>query len=128
MPCGATHSILPVNLLPICRWFLGDVLEIAAGLARGQTPYAIATRIGESLASIRNLKAWIGRAGAVILTLTRGAGYLDPLLQSPTPTTSVATLSLASLWPSWRKFTHSFFRTFYPARFPVSLTHTILTG
>ncbi len=126
-PCGATHSILPENLLPICRWFLGDVLEIAASLAEGKTRYAIATRIGESLACIRNLNAWIGRAGDAVQVLTRGTGHLDPLPPGPTPTTSVAMLTLARLWPSWREFTHSFSRAFYPARFPGSPTHTILT-
>ncbi len=127
-PCGATHSILPENLLPICRWFLADVLEIAASLAQGQTLYAIAKRIGESLACIRNLKAWIGRAGAAILYLTLGAGHLDSQPQCPPPTTSVSLLSLARFWLSWGKFTHSFSRAFYPARFSVLPTHTILTG
>lgn len=127
-PCGATHSILPENLLPICRWFLGDVAAIAASLVQGKTLYAIAKRIGESLACIRNLKAWIDRAGAAILYLTFGAGHMDSQPQRPTPTTSVSMLNLARLWPSWRKFTHSFSRAFYPSRFPVSPAHTILTG
>lgn len=103
------------------------MLEIAMSLAQGQTLYAIAKRVGKSLAGIRNLNAWIYRAGDAVQVLTRGAGHLDPLPLCPTPTTSVAMLTLARLWPNWREFTHSFSRAFYPARFPASITHTILT-
>ncbi len=104
------------------------MLEIAASLAQGQTFYAIAMRVGESLASIRNLNAWFGRAGDTVQVLARGAGHLDPLTPGPTPTTSLAMLALFRMWPSWQKFTHSLSRAFYLARFPVSPTHTILTG
>lgn len=126
--CGRTHSILPKNLFPICRWWLDDILKICAWFADGESIYAIAKRLGESPSSLRNLKAWVVGAGATILELTLGANLLEETPPRATPTTTRTSISLVRLWPTWTTFTHSFSRAFYPKRFLFLPTHTILTG
>ena len=126
-PCGSTHSILPDCLLPICRWWIGDILKIAKCLALGETAYAIAKSLCESLASLVHLKAWIAKAADVIEVLAREIGALDAT-PPPAPRTSGSRLTLTYLWPTWAAFTYSFSRTLYPKRFPLRSTHTILTG
>jgi hypothetical protein len=126
-PCRATHSILPENLLPISRWWLGDILDIAGRLASGETAYAISKGIGESVSSLRRLKVWIAMANEVITALAREMGLLDPMPPRPLPASDSA-MALMSLWPAWPEFAHAFSRAFYPKRFPLWGTHTILTG
>lgn len=125
IPCHSTHSKLPDNVLPIYRWRLSDILEIGERFARGDTAYAIAKRLGESLFSLLNLRAWLTKAGALVETLAREMGLLD---QAPAPANAGAALTLACLWPTWPEFTHVFSRAFYPKRFSLLTSHTILTG
>ena len=114
-------------MLPISRWWLGDILDIAGRLENGETAYAIAKRIGESASSLRRLKVWMAMANEVITTLAREMGLLDPM--PPRPSSVLRSpMALMSCWPSWLEFTHSFSRAFYPKRFPLWSTHTILTG
>jgi hypothetical protein len=118
---------LPENLLPISRWWLGDILGIAGRLASGETAYAISKGIGESISSLRRLKVWIGAAAVVVVVLAREIGLLDSA-PPPLPLKRSDALSLANRWPSWSAFTHAFSRVSYPKRFPLLSTHTILTG
>lgn len=114
-------------MLPISRWWLVDILDIAGRLANGETVYAISKGIGESVSSLRRLKVWIGAAAVVVVVLAREIGLLDSTPPPLLPKRSDA-LSLANRWPSWPAFTHTFSRAFYPKRFPLWSTHTILTG
>jgi hypothetical protein len=125
--CRATHSILPENTLPICRWRLRDILDIAVRFSNGETAYAISKGIGESESSLRRLKVWMAKATEVIAALARELEPLAPTPPAPPPT-SGAGLTLAYRWPTWAAFTHAFSRTLYPKRFPLSVSHTILTG
>jgi hypothetical protein len=125
IPCHSTHSKLPDNLLPVCRWQLSDLLEIGECFAKGASAYAIAKRLGESLFSLLNLRAWLTKAGALVETLAREMGLLD---QAPPPANAGAALTLAYRWPTWPELTHVFSRAFYPKRFPLLTSHTILTG
>lgn len=93
----------------------------------GETAYAIAKSLCESLASLRYLKAWIAEAGMVAAVLAREMGLLDATPRR-SPPTSGAGLTLAYQWPIWATFTYPFSRTLYPRRFPLRRTHTILTG
>jgi hypothetical protein len=94
----------------------------------GETAYAIARSLCESLASLVHLKAWIAKAGAVVAALAREIGLMDAEPPRPTTTGPGEALALACRFPRWAKFTHSFSRTFYPKRFPLRSSHTILTG
>lgn len=125
LPCRSTHSRLPDDLLPVCRWQLKDILEIGECFARGDSAYAIAKRLGESLSSLLNLRAFATKAGALVKTLAREMGLLE---KAPPPVNEGANLALAYRWPSWVEFTHVFSRAFYPKRFPLFPPHTILTG
>lgn len=127
-PCKATHSLLPHNLLPICRWWLGDILRIAARLTQGESAYSIARSLCESLAGVLYLKVWLKEAGSVVLALTREEGLFEMTPPRPAPTDCMEALALTGLWPSWPAFTRAFSRAFYPKRFPLWSTHTILTG
>lgn len=127
-PCGGTHSILPDSLLPICRWRLGDILIIAVRFAMGETAYAISKSLGESLAGLLHLKGWIAKADAVVAALAREMGLMDAEPPRPTTPRPGEALALADRFPTWRAFTHAFSRAFYPKRFPLRSTHTILTG
>jgi hypothetical protein len=81
-----------------------------------------------SLAALRNLKAWISKAGPTVLALTREQGLLDKLPQAPPPASAAAALTLAYCFSSWPAFTHSFSRRLYPKRFPIFRSHVNLTG
>ena len=115
---------MPDGLPPISRWNWSDILRIGGQLAI-QTPYAVAKSVGESLASLVRLKSWIVKAGALVETLTRERGLLD---QASPPANAGAALTLAYRWPTWSEFTHIFSHAFYPKRFPLLTSHTILTG
>jgi hypothetical protein len=127
-PCKGTHSILPKNLLPICRWFLGDILVIIKRFDQGESAYAIARSIGESLASLLHLKTWLKTAAATVERLARESGLLDTLPPRPISNDGGNRLKLTSLWPTWSEFAYSFSRSFYPKRFPFFKPHIILTG
>lgn len=127
-PCKATHSILPKNLPPICRWWLHDILDIAEIFAKGISAYAISKSLCESLSSVLHLRTWLIKSGPVVLALTREQGLLDTAPARPVPTGHGEALALASCWPTWSAFTHDFSRTLYLKRFPLRSTHTILTG
>lgn len=114
--------------MPICRWWLGDTLKIAERFAQGETAYAIARSLFKSLASLLHLKGWIVKAGAVIDALAREMGLMDAEPPRPIASGPGEALALAFRFPSWPKFTHFFSRTFYPKRFPLLTSHTILTG
>lgn len=126
--CGKTHGVLPNLLPPICRWFWEDILRIAPRLSAGESVYSIAKAIRVSLAALRNLKAWISRAGPTILALTREQALWDALPQPTPPTCAAAALTLAYRFSSWPAFAHSFSRVFYPKRFPLCPSHVNLTG
>jgi Domain of unknown function (DUF6431) len=127
-PCGGTHSILPDGLLPICRWHLGNLLVIVKRFSRGETAYAIARSLLESLASLLHLKGWLANAGALLEILARECGLLVQAPPRPPPANAGAALTLAYRWPTWPEFAHVFSRAFYPKRFPLLSSHTILTG
>jgi hypothetical protein len=127
VPCGATHSVLPAGLLPICRWWLGDILDIAERLAQGETAYAIARSLGESLAVLVHLKRWIAKAGAIVAVLAREMGLMDAEPPRPVAKHPGEALALARRFSSWRTFTYGFSHAFYPARFPLRSPHMILT-
>lgn len=127
-PCKATHSILPKNLLPVCRWWLKDILDIAGMFAKGISAYAIAKSLPESLSSVLRLITWLTKAGPAILALTREEGLLDMAPTQTLPAGSGDALVLVSRWPTWPAFTFVFSRTLYPKRFPLWSAHTILTG
>lgn len=114
--------------MPICRWWRDDIFEIANRLAHGETAYAIARSLRESLTSLLHLKDWIARAGVVATVLAREMGFMDAEPPRPASTRPSEALALARRFSSWPKFTHVFSRTFYPKRFPLRSTHTILTG
>ncbi|MDQ3003593.1 MAG: hypothetical protein M3Y08_20335 [Fibrobacterota bacterium] len=123
------HAFHPTRLsLPISRWWLGDILTIAKRFAEGETAYAIARCLFESLASLRHLKVWLDMAGAVVAALFREMGLMDAEPPRPAATGFGEALTLAIRWPNWPDFTHAFSRAFYPKRFPLWSTHTILTG
>lgn len=114
--------------MPICRWWLNDLLKIAERLAEGETAYAIAKSLCESLASVVHLKRWIAKAGVVASVLAREMGLMDaepPLSTATRPGDGLAWSSRFSRWPI---FTHAFSRAFYPTRFPLRSSHMILTG
>lgn len=94
----------------------------------GETAYAIARSLFESLASLLHLKFWIVKAGAVIVVLARELGLLDAEPPRPATTGTGEALAMARRFSSWPPFTHFFSRTFYPKRFPLLTSHTILTG
>jgi hypothetical protein len=112
----------------ICRWWLHDILDIAEMFAKGISAYAISKSLCETLSSVLHLRSWLIKAGPVVLALTREQGILDMAPDRPVPTGSGAALALACRWPTWPTFTHAFSRTFYPKRFPLRSSHTILTG
>lgn len=114
--------------MPVCRWWLGDILLISKRFAQGETAYAIAKSLGESLASLLHLKDWIAKAAAVIAALAREMGLLDASPPRPAARHPGEALVLARRFPSWATFTHCFSRAFHPARFPVRSSHMILTG
>lgn len=80
------------------------------------------------MTSLLHLKGWIDKAGTVIAALAREWGLLDAEPPRPAATRTGEALALARRFPSWPKFTHFFSRTFYPKRFPLLTSHTILTG
>jgi hypothetical protein len=94
----------------------------------GESAYAIAVSICESLASLIHLKGWIAKAGAVVLALTREMGLMDAEPPRPTPTRPGEALALAGGFSSWPVFTLAFSCVLYPKRFPLRSSHTILTG
>ena len=94
----------------------------------GESAYAIAKSLCESLASLLRLKSWMGNATLVITSLTREMGILDSVPPRPAPVGTSEALLRSLLWPTWPAFTHAFSRTLYPMRFPLTSTHTILTG
>ncbi len=102
-------------------------MNIAVRFANGESAYAISKGIGESESSLRRLKSWMDKAAVVIAFLAREIGLRDSVPPLPRPISS-AVIALARRWPTWPAFTHSFSRTFYPKRFPLSPSHTILTG
>lgn len=114
--------------MPICRWWLGDILKIVGRLAEGETAYAIARSLGESLAGLVHLKRWIAKASAVVASLAREMGLLDAEPPRPAATDPGEALALACRFSSWPSFTHAFSRVLYPKRFSLWSTHTILTG
>ncbi len=126
--CGKTHAVLPPFLPPLCRWFWKDILPIARRLSTGESAYSIAKTIRVSLAVLLNLKAWILKAGPMILALTREAGLLDEAPPRPAPASAADALVLAYRWLNWPEFTHSFFRVLYPKHFPLLPSHVNLTG
>ena len=126
--CGKTHAVLPDFLPPLCRWFWKDILPIARRLSTRESAYSIAKTIGVSLAVLLNLKAWILKAGPMILTLTREAGLLDELPPRPAPVNAADALAFAYRWLNWPEFTHSLFRVLYPKHFSLLPTHVNLTG
>jgi hypothetical protein len=119
---------LPKNLLPVCRWWFKDILDIAEMFAKGISAYAIAKSLDVSLASLLNLQAWLQRATVIVEELIRENGPLDQLPPRPAPSGSVDVLKLAERLPSWSEFTFAFSRTLYPKRFSLRSTYTILTG
>ena len=94
----------------------------------GETAYAIAKSLCESLASVLHLKGWIAKAGAVASALAREMGLMDAEPLRPVATRPGEAIALACRFPIWRSFTHSFSRVLYPKRFPLRSSHTILTG
>lgn len=114
--------------MPICRWWLDDLLKIAERLTKGETPYAIAKSLRESLAGVVHLKSWIAKAGAVASVLAREMGLMDAEPPRPAATFPGDGLALIRCFSRWSTFTHFFSRTFYPKRFPLRSSHTILTG
>lgn len=114
--------------MPICRWWLDDLLKIAERLAEGETPYAIAKSLCESLASVVHLKSWITKAGAVASALAREMGLMDAKPPRPAASRPGEALAWSCRISRWPIFTHEFSRTLYPKRFPLRSTHTILTG
>ena len=115
-------------MLPICRWWLDDILKIAERFAKGETAYAIARGLGESLAGLLNLKGWLAKAGAVASALAREMGLMVAEPPRPAATRPGEALALACRFSRWPDFTHAFSRTFYPDRFPLRSSHMILTG
>jgi transposase-like protein len=117
--CGATHSILPQGLLFRCRWLPVDRLIIILRLASGQSLYAIAKALGETLYSLRRFASWLKMSIDFIANLAREKGPIEPV--SPPAT-------LALPWLTWQQFTHAFSRTLYPNMFARPTLHTIRTG
>ena len=114
--------------MPICRWWLVDLLKIAERLAEGETPYAIAKSLRESLAGVVHLKSWIAKAGAVASVLAREMGLMDAEPPRPATTRPGEALAWSCRLSRWPIFTHAFSRAFYPKRFSLRRSHTILTG
>jgi hypothetical protein len=114
--------------LPICRWWLGDILVIAKRFAMGESAYAIARSLFESLAGLLHIKGWIAKAGAVASALVREMGLMDAEPTRPAATRPGEALALIRRFSRWPTFTHAFSRAFYPKRFPLRSSHTILTG
>ncbi len=140
-PCGATHSILPHGLLCYCRWLPVDRLIIILRLASGQSLYAIAKAINETLYSLSRFASWLKRSLDFIATLARELGPIEPMLPpdtpalSPQPSPSQNTQASAKKdsmkalpWLTWPQFTHAFSRTLYPNIFAPPTLHTIRTG
>lgn len=126
--CKRTRGILPDTLLPFCRWFRKDIQRLGRRLFSGESTYRVAKSLGKSLAALVHLNAWILKAGPAVSTLTREAGFLDPLPPRPPPADAAAALALSSRWFSWPAFTHAFSRVLYPKRFPLFPSHVNLTG
>jgi hypothetical protein len=95
---------------------------------QGESAYAIARSIGESLASLLHLKTWLKTAATTVERLARESGLLDTLPPRPISDNGANRLKLTSLWPTWSEFTYSFSRSFYPKRFPFFKPHINLTG
>jgi hypothetical protein len=114
--------------MPICRWRLGDILLISKRFAGGESAYALARGLCESLACLLHLREWIDNASDVVAVLAREMGLLDAEPPRPAARHPGEALALAGHFSRWSTFTHSFSRTFYPARYPLRCSHTILTG
>lgn len=110
-------------------------------LASGQSLYAIAKALVETLYSLRRFKAWIEKSLDFVTTLAREMGPIEPILplaeqaQPSLPSAlqnteaPVAQDVIAALpWLTWRQFTHAFSRTLYPKIFVRPTLHTIRTG
>jgi hypothetical protein len=80
------------------------------------------------LASLVHIKAWIAKAGVVVTALAREVGLIDAEPPRPASNGPGEALALAHRFSRWRNFTHLLSRAFYPKRFPLRSTHTILTG
>jgi hypothetical protein len=122
--------------MPICRWFLDDILVIIVRFDQGESPYSITQNINrslkngtpQSLASILNLKKWLPMAAKAVESLTHEQGLLITEPPRPILKNNLGRLMLTNLWPTWNEFTHAFSRRFYPKRFPIFPPHINLTG
>jgi hypothetical protein len=114
--------------LPVCRWRLEDILLIDKRFAGSESAYAIARSLSLSLAVLLHLHDWLAKAATVVAALLREMGLMDAAPPRPAAAHPGETLARASRVTPWARFTHSFSRAFYPKRFPVLRSHTILTG
>lgn len=94
----------------------------------GESAYAIARSLFESLAGMLHIRGWIERAGAVVAALAREMGLMDAEPPRPSATGPGEALAIIRRFSRWPSFTHAFSRAFYPNRFPLPSSHTILTG
>jgi hypothetical protein len=114
--------------MPICRWFQDDILAIIKRFDQGESAYAIARSIGESLASLLHLKTWLKTATMTVEILARENGLLDTLPPRPISENCINRLKLTALWPTWSEFAYSFSRYIYRKRFPFLRSLINLTG
>ena len=124
-PTFKQHSV-QINFL----YYVGQDLHpaIIKRFYQGESAYAIALSIGESLASIVHLRSCFQATAISVETLTLEQGLLETLPQRPVPNDCINRLKLTSLWPTWSEFTYSFSRYIYPKRFPFWRPPINLTG
>jgi hypothetical protein len=95
--------------MPICRWFLDDILVIIVRFDQGESPYSITQNINrslkngtpQSLASILNLKKWLPMAAKAVESLTHEQGLLITEPPRPILKNNLGRLMLTNLWPTW---------------------------
>lgn len=126
-PCRATHSILPNDLPPLCRWRWRDILTLSPRFSLRESLHGLARGFGETRASLRRLRDWIPKAAAVVACLVREtlAVALPP---RPAPAEDAQVLFEVRRFPTWDDFARLFSRAFYPRRALLFGPHTIRTG
>jgi hypothetical protein len=115
-PCKRTFSVLPEEVLPYCRFFLGDLLNLAQTLAEGWSAYWIAKHQWElSLRVILRGGLLIQKAELWLEDVCRKTA-----LSFGADLQSLVELALKTF--SWFGFTQRWFQHLYPCRIGRALT------
>jgi len=108
--CERTFSVLPQDVLPICRFYLDGLLSIADDRADGKSSYWIAKhRWGLSLRVVLRAVALIDRAASMLERFSREA-------TGGVASGFAALVKTVQVTRSWCDVTRAWFRGLYPCR------------